>query len=55
MGAQGSPESVMAFVGSILRLMFRLGALARPSYHPERYYMRGPGPACARRMGLGGN
>lgn len=20
-----------------------------PSYHPERHYMRGPGPACARR------
>ena len=20
-----------------------------PSYCPERYYMRGPGPACARR------
>lgn len=22
-----------------------------PSYHPERHYMRGPGPACARRDG----
>lgn len=22
-----------------------------PSYHPERHYMRGPGPACARRQG----
>ena len=22
-----------------------------PSYHPERHYMRGPGPACARRRG----
>ena len=21
-----------------------------PSYHPERHYMRGPGPACARRL-----
>ena len=21
-----------------------------PSYHPERHYMRGPGPACARRQ-----
>jgi len=20
-----------------------------PRYHPERHYMRGPGPACARR------
>ncbi|HVW54066.1 MAG TPA: hypothetical protein VHC00_00160 [Rhizobiaceae bacterium] len=23
-----------------------------PSYRPERHYMRGPGPACARRMGF---
>ena len=22
-----------------------------PTYRPERYYMRGPGPACARRVG----
>ncbi|WP_203560881.1 hypothetical protein [Jiella pacifica] len=21
----------------------------RPTYRPERYYMRGPGPACARK------
>ena len=21
------------------------------TYHPERHYMRGPGPACARRLG----
>ena len=23
----------------------------RPSYRPERHYMRGPGPACARKTG----
>lgn len=22
-----------------------------PTYRPERHYMRGPGPACARRAG----
>jgi hypothetical protein len=22
-----------------------------PTYRPERHYMRGPGPACARRTG----
>jgi hypothetical protein len=22
-----------------------------PTYRPERHYMRGPGPACARRSG----
>ncbi|MDY8108575.1 hypothetical protein U0C82_05325 [Fulvimarina sp. 2208YS6-2-32] len=31
------------------RLITRLEALLRPGYRPERYYMRGPGPACARR------
>lgn len=24
-----------------------------PTYRPERHYMRGPGPACARRTGVG--
>jgi hypothetical protein len=23
-----------------------------PTYRPERHYMRGPGPACARRLGM---
>jgi hypothetical protein len=23
-----------------------------PTYRPERHYMRGPGPACARRSGM---
>lgn len=23
-----------------------------PTYRPERHYMRGPGPACAKRGGL---
>ncbi len=26
-----------------------------PSYRPERHYMRGPGPACARRAQLLGS
>jgi hypothetical protein len=26
--------------------------LIAPSYQPERHYMRGPGPACARRRTL---
>jgi hypothetical protein len=25
-----------------------------PTYRPERHYMRGPGPACARRSPMGG-
>lgn len=32
--------------------MFRTVAeFFRPRYRPERYYMRGPGPACARKSG----
>lgn len=40
---------------SILFQFTRYAATIRefvsPSYRPERYYMRGPGPACARRGG----
>lgn len=36
-----------------IHLLIRLAAATRqfflPTYHPERHYMRGPGPACARR------
>jgi hypothetical protein len=43
-------------VGASLARAQRLGRaelreLVLPSYHPERHYMRGPGPACARRAG----
>ncbi|MEO3386968.1 hypothetical protein [Mesorhizobium sp. CAU 1741] len=34
-----------------VHIVSRLVALREflaPSYRPERYYMRGPGPACAR-------
>ncbi len=27
----------------------RLRGLFKPHYHPERHYMRGPGPACQAR------
>lgn len=37
--------------------MMRASAIATreflsPDYRPERYYMRGPGPACAKRGGI---
>jgi hypothetical protein len=40
----------------IVRGVMRLREFFAPSYHPERHYMRGPGPACARRSapGFGG-
>ncbi|MEF2552345.1 hypothetical protein VQ042_13390 [Aurantimonas sp. A2-1-M11] len=38
----------MSAVRVVLRLLGLSNALA--AYHPERHYMRGPGPACLRRM-----
>ena len=38
------------------RLLTALDAIReflRPSYRPELHYMRGPGPACARRIVAG--
>lgn len=32
-----------------LRFCSRVAERAHRSYHPERHYMRGPGPACMRR------
>jgi len=34
-----------------VRFAFAVREFLAPSYHPERHYMRGPGPACARRGG----
>ncbi len=31
----------------IATALSRFAAIAFQSYHPERHYMRGPGPACA--------
>jgi hypothetical protein len=39
----------MSFFSSILRLASAIREFFWPSYRPERHYMRGPGPACARR------
>ena len=43
----------MNFWSAIVRVMTRMREFLAPSYHPERHYMRGPGPACARRAALG--
>lgn len=38
---------------SVIRIAARYACVMRefvaPSYRPERHYMRGPGPACAKR------
>jgi hypothetical protein len=40
--------SLLGFFRHYSGTVFRFVA---PRYHPERHYMRGPGPACARRQG----
>ncbi len=44
----------MKTVSVLTRYVQVVRGLLRPAYHPERYYMRGPGPACLKRMGDGG-
>lgn len=49
-----SAEEISVFRTGIMIVKLRRVALSlreflAPSYHPERHYMRGPGPACARR------
>ena len=39
----------MAFWNQITHCAFALREFVAPTYRPERHYMRGPGPACARR------
>jgi hypothetical protein len=34
----------------ITHFAFALREFVAPTYRPERHYMRGPGPACARRQ-----
>ena len=39
----------MRFNKAFFRTVSRLRGLFASHYHPERHYMRGPGPACAAR------
>ena len=41
----------MAFWNHIAQLASAFREFVAPTYRPERHYMRGPGPACARRRG----
>lgn len=41
----------MTFLSSIFGCACAIREFVMPTYRPERYYMRGPGPACARRQG----
>lgn len=39
----------MEFWGRFSKLAIVFREFVVPTYRPERHYMRGPGPACARR------
>jgi hypothetical protein len=45
--------SAMHFNRVLSRTVSRLRTLFAPHYHPECHYMRGPGPACAKRARRG--
>lgn len=39
----------MSFLNAITGYAVAIREFIAPTYRPERHYMRGPGPACARR------
>ncbi|HAO40598.1 MAG TPA: hypothetical protein DEA80_01635 [Afipia sp.] len=43
-----SSKGLLAEIAEFWRTFIRA---AFDPYHPERHYMRGPGPACARKLG----
>jgi hypothetical protein len=43
----------MNYWSTIRRAAIAVREFVAPTYRPERHYMRGPGPACARRLGMG--
>ena len=46
---EGQGTRVMTFIGKLTVCASAIREFIAPTYRPERYYMRGPGPACARR------
>ena len=42
----------MSVFSVMLRYVCAVREFVAPTYRPERYYMRGPGPACARRAAM---
>jgi hypothetical protein len=45
----GQGLGTMRFINHIVGYAAAIREFVSPTYRPERYYMRGPGPACARR------
>ena len=48
-GKWGIGRPAVDMRGLVTKLAQALRKLVAPSYRPELHYMRGPGPACARR------
>jgi hypothetical protein len=44
----------MYYLSGIIKVASAIREFLVPSYRPERHYMRGPGPACARRASRNG-
>jgi hypothetical protein len=42
----------MELLARITQIASAFREFVAPTYRPERHYMRGPGPACARRTSL---
>ena len=40
----------MTILSQIAHFAYAVREFVAPTYRPERHYMRGPGPACARRQ-----
>lgn len=47
--AHATGETTMKLFTKISECAIAMREFVAPTYHPERHYMRGPGPACARR------
>jgi hypothetical protein len=45
----GTGTGKMNFLTHLIGYAAAIREFVAPTYRPERYYMRGPGPACARR------
>jgi hypothetical protein len=50
--SEGQGSTKMAIWTRLTTCAFAVREFIAPTYRPERHYMRGPGPACARRRGV---
>ncbi len=50
--SEGQGQKKMTIWTQLTTCAFAIREFIAPTYRPERHYMRGPGPACARRRGM---